>query len=339
MTYPRNQAVRNYMSRQGFEVVVIPRQDRRLFLIAWAGLVVRALKYRGPFDIVILSEFSIQYAVSAKLISLRFGCPLIIDAFVGLHESIVGDWETVRPSSIRAIGLFAVDRLAACLANFLLIDTNIRRQALLERTRTPVLTLPVGAPTWAQPEPPSCRGNGRIRVLYYGNYIPLHGLQYVMDNIKALKNRERFEFVFVGNGSLRPGIEAQVDELEMENVISFCDAVEVDELVREIYAANVVLGVFGESPKASSVLANKVWQGLACGRLVVTRKSEALRELGMLPSNQVLAVDIEKRFDLARVLEFVADQYGSEGPYFPESRALLCKYVESQFDRIAGLID
>ena len=52
-----------------------------------------------------------------------------------------------------------------------------------------------------------------------------------------------------------------------------------------------MLGVFGTSAKAGSVIANKVWQGLACGRVVVTRRSAALDEIAGLVGGQLVTVE------------------------------------------------
>jgi Glycosyl transferases group 1 len=332
--YPRNKAIREFAERRGCRVVTVPRKDKRFFLLAWIGLVYRALKIRGRFDYVLLAEFSIQYAMSAKIVAFWFGCPLVLDAFVGLHESIVQDWKAVRPGSLKARTLKFFDNLALHLADFILIDTDLRRDALAAKTRRPVLTLPVGAPSWAQPCEPK-EPVGRIRVLYYGNYIPLHGLSYVLGNLMETQSTDEFEYVFIGNGSLRPSMERLAADVGLGARIVFKDSVDTRTLASEIDSADIVLGVFGDSPKAASVLANKVWQGAACGKVVVTRKSSALRELGMLPPEQLRQVDIDEPRGLAKALDAIAEDMRSRVLHFEGSRHVLDEYVDERFEAAA----
>ena len=60
---------------------------------------------------------------------------------------------------------------------------------------------------------------------------------------------------------------------------TFLDAVPEADLVGFIAECDVVAGIFGGSPKAASVIANKVWQGLSTERWVITRRSPALEEI------------------------------------------------------------
>ena len=330
--------MRDDLSQRNCEVVVIPRKDMAFFLFAWIGLVVRACRLRGPFHLVVLSEFSVQYAMSAKIVSLRFRSVLVIDAFIGLYESLIQDWGRATPKSLKARCLIVLDNIAASLADVLLIDTLVRRDAWAARTNTPVVALPVGAPLWAQPAPPDLTPRERTRVLYYGNYIPLHGLSYVIDNLGALRRLDDFEFVFIGAGSLRAGIEFQAETLGLSGQITFRDSVAPEVLIEEIHAADVVLGVFGDSPKAASVLANKVWQGLASGRRVLTRSSDALGELSMMDPAQLIAVDITDPFALAKALERIRAENGNGRAYFATSRTRLDEYVQYRFDMAAGVL-
>jgi glycosyltransferase involved in cell wall biosynthesis len=52
-----------------------------------------------------------------------------------------------------------------------------------------------------------------------------------------------------------------------------------DELRQNLAASDICLGIFGESDKAASVIPNKVFQIVAAGRPLITRDSDAIREL------------------------------------------------------------
>ena len=73
-------------------------------------------------------------------------------------------------------------------------------------------------------------------------------------------------------------MRATIAERELANV-DWLGMLGADELRTQNLAADVCLGVFGGSVKAARVVPNKVVDGLACGRPVVTMNSPAAREL------------------------------------------------------------
>jgi hypothetical protein len=287
--YPRNRQIRKYLESLGHHVVVVPAPRGGAFLRRCARLYV-AGRSVSPYEVVVLAEFSLQYCAVGWALARRCRARYLVDFFVGLYETNVEDWGRFRRFSIRAGIHAAVDRLALLLGDVVITDTAVRAAWLMRISPRPrkVLHVPVGAPDWAKPLP---RGRARwpaLRVLYYGNYVPLHGLPTVVEAIRGLAADGSISFTFIGQGELRPEIERSLASSPVP--VTFREPIPELDLGSVIADHDIVLGIFGSSNKAASVIANKVWQGLACGKVVLTRESLALEELYPIAAGRLVTV-------------------------------------------------
>jgi glycosyltransferase involved in cell wall biosynthesis len=131
---------------------------------------------------------------------------------------------------------------------------------------------------WPRPALPPAPEAG-FEVLYYGGYIPLHGLEHVLDAARRLTSLPDVRFTLVGDGQEYTRVRRLAQEWGLPNVRFAREWLAEDELVaRYLAPAHVCLGVFGASAKAARVVPAKVLLALAAGRAVVTRDSPAARE-------------------------------------------------------------
>ena len=340
-SYPRNARIRAYLrDRFGADIAV----NRR-----WEGSRLRRIPHDigsllvglGGKQLYILAEFSLPYAVVLWAVARLNRGVLVVDGFVGQYETMVEDWKKARPGTFRARWYATVDRIACRLADLVLIDTRVRAQALeASHPGAEVLSLPVGAPGWARPAAKPRPRTGRVEVLYYGNYIPLHGLPVVLAAIERATREVDLGVTLVGHGAPRPDIERQAARLGIDRVCRFVDPVPEEALAGFIADADVVLGIFGDSDKARSVIANKVWQGLACGRTVITRSSPALTEIAGVCGEQLVQVDGDDEDELVAALAAaLVETAGRPAGVAAETAAALEEYVASEYDRFGRRVE
>ncbi|WIE70303.1 glycosyltransferase [Curtobacterium sp. MCLR17_054] len=300
--YPRNRRIREYLTKHGASVTIAEPSQHRARLARLLGDIARLVRDARRADVIILSEMRLQHAGYVGVIGKLIGRPVVVDGFIGLHETEIGDWETSSTRSIRARILRLLDRIAIRAADIYLVDTEVRanriRAFVPKRT---VHSLPVGAPAWARPTD-TVRVDGRLHVLYYGNYIPLHGLDFVLEALAAVVADRDIRATFIGDGPRRPLIQARAIELGLQTRITFREPVPEPALRHEIAAADIVLGIFGPSEKARSVIANKVWQGLACGRMTLTQRSAAVAEIAPAAGSLLVQTEPGNAESLAEAL-------------------------------------
>jgi glycosyltransferase involved in cell wall biosynthesis len=331
--YPRNKRIREYLESIGYEVVVT---DSGVDHAGLAGKLRRLASLfsgsRGATAIVV-AEFATKYALPALLIARFRGARLVVDGFVGIYETEVEDWKSHSAGSFHAWLYRIADWLAVRCADVYLIDTRIRAEAINRAYRvTKAVSLPVGAPEWAASVPAYDRRDRVLRMLYYGNYIALHGVDTILEAVSAARVGTSIELTMVGDGRLKPAAERQVLEAGLSGVVTFVPPVPEHDLPSIIAEHEVVLGIFGTSNKAGSVIANKVWQGLASGRVVVTQQSAALDEIRTFVAAQLRVVPAGDSNALA---ETIRDIIATPQRVEPDAPQRLEAYVRGQFESLA----
>jgi glycosyltransferase involved in cell wall biosynthesis len=259
------------------------RGQRAVRLLRWAAsyprLLLRFMTAPRP-DVVLLAYPAHMDALVLRTAARLRRVPVAMDLFMSLYDTTVIDRALVGPGSVRARLLRSLEWLAVRAADRVFIDTAPHAryvEELFGLSRERVGDVPVGAELAMFELRPRPTLQDRPRILFYGQLIPLHGIGTVLDAAMSLRGAA-FDWVIIGSGQETGTVEAALGRMPPPH-ITWKRWVPYSELADEIEAASVCLGIFGSSRKAASVVPNKVYQCLACGRHVVTRESPAMRQL------------------------------------------------------------
>lgn len=230
------------------------------------------ISYMGQFDILIIWFFA----------KLR-GVPIIWDIFISLYDTVVIDRQLIKKKSILAIFLYLIEWLGIRAATKAFMDTKTHAEyieGIYGLNNSTINHVFVGAELEKFKEPiEKIKKNRRFTVLFYGQFIPLHGIDTIVNAAKILEDSgEQISWKLIGKGQEQPQIDALIKKLKIKSIkrISW---VPYEELARQIYQADVCLGIFNSKGKATRVIPNKVFQILATGKPLITGDTPAIREL------------------------------------------------------------
>ncbi|MBI5136485.1 MAG: glycosyltransferase [Nitrospirae bacterium] len=273
---------------------------------AWLRLA-RKFAALPDYDVLVVGYLGHLDIFLARFLGLFRPRPVVLNALISLHDTVVTDRGLVRPGTLAARTLAWIDRTAFRLADRVLIDTHAHGRFLAARHGIPAhkwLRVPVGAdPEGLPDDPPPAPGGDPLTVLYFGTYIALHGVPTILDAARRLADRRDIRFVLVGRGQELDAMRALADG--QPNITFDPRWVARAELLGIIAGADLVLGVFGSGGKAGRVVPCKVFDGLAMARPVITADTEAAREF-LTDANAVL-VPPGDGAALARAIAALAD--------------------------------
>lgn len=249
--------------------IALLRQPWRLPLVAlaqlrcWSRLIRRSGPVRrgGAYDAVLvgyLGQFDVRLARR-----LFRGRPIVLDHLVSAAGT-ASDRGLAGAGGLKARLLRRIDDGALRAADVVVVDTAEQLAALPDTQRGKGLVVPVGAgEEWFAP---SSRRAGPLRVIFVGLFTPLHGAGTIAAALAELANDD-IEVTMVGTGQDHAAAQRVAAGNPRVRWIDWVPGAELPALVAD---QHVSLGIFGTTPKASTVVPTKVYQGAAAGCAIVT---------------------------------------------------------------------
>lgn len=278
--YPRNSIIRKGWTKIGLPVSQCRAEKRWKVHRRYPALAWKYLKRASPGRLLFVPDFRHKDVPLAWLLARLYGKRLIFDPLVSRYETRVLDRGDAEEGSMQSWHNRNIDRVSLGLPDLVLADTQAHARFFVDQFNVPadkVGTLHIGFDEDLFGECPFREGEGELRVLFYGTYLPLHGIDAIVDAASILRD-SRVHFTLVGGGQTFTEMRKRASSIA-DGKIDFIPAVPVGELEPLISGADVVLGIFGLTPKADMVIPNKVFQALASGRAVITADTSAVREL------------------------------------------------------------
>ena len=267
--YSRNRILRSVQKDLGFKIIDFhPRSNLT------STLEIKFKDIEKP-DIIWVPCFRQRDIKSASKWAKTHKIPLIFDPLISAWDKQVFERKKYDPNSRKANKLLRNETMQFQLADRLVADTEEHAHFFSKQFNvnlSNIMVIPVGAEeSLFKPAPFEASRTSATEVLFYGSFISLQGPQTIIEAARTC-NQSNIKWFLLGNGPMLD--ECKKLAMDLNNV-AFEDWIDYKELPTRIHKADILLGIFGSSDKASRVIPNKVYQALACARPVITRSSPA----------------------------------------------------------------
>jgi glycosyltransferase involved in cell wall biosynthesis len=191
------------------------------------------------------------------------------------YDSLVNEKMKMRGKSLLGRAVYFYERSVLLASNLVLTDTKIHRQYFHELFNIPrkkITAIPVGADEDVfrlDVSTEQAADSGFLEVLYYGSFLPLHGMDIILRAASLLRDKP-VHFTLIGGNRLDLSVfHHSIEEFELSNV-THIDWVEYEELPHYITRADLGLGgPFGDTGQAGRVITGKTFQFLAMAKPVI----------------------------------------------------------------------
>lgn len=204
------------------------------------------------------------------------GKKIVFDEFINLHDWLVNEHRKLKPSSWQIKLIDGYMKGVIERSEIVLEDSETAIKLSRETYGSPKVRfvyVPVGTDEKVFYPRPNKIGGKKFEVFFYGNMLPLHGLEVILESIVLLKERARlsgFHFTIAGgrgNSVMINKIEDFIKLNGLSNFVTYKQWIEYTKLPDYIASANVCLGgPFGNTGQARRVVTGKTYQFLAMGK-------------------------------------------------------------------------
>lgn len=305
--YTRNSVILKGLRANGIEIIECTDSSKSYFIRYPKILSEFFLRKQEDFDLIFIGFLGQPLVPIIKKFSDK---PIIFDAFLSTYDTMCFDRKKVKPDSSGGKIFYWLDKHSCELADRVVLDTNAHINYFVDTfnlNREKFQRVFVGADDSIFFPANINKDDRTFRIFYYGTFLPLHGIEYIIEAAKKLELYKDIEFEIVGKGMEYKKIMKLVRELGVKN-IQFIDWIPYNELPLEIAKADICLGGhFSDIKKAKKVISGKTYQFIAMNKPVIIGDNPANRELFEHKKNAML-VEIANANALAdAILELKED--------------------------------
>lgn len=260
--------VKAVLSRLLHKCRIIPVALSKLSVIRSSDAVY--VGYPGHFDVPLAWIF-------AKLA----GKKLIFFPVINLFTVFTTNVDLFTSDSLKARLILMFEKIIYRLPDYLFADTPFQKKYMCEEfhlDEKKVSVLPIGADDTIYPYSGIQTDGQKVTVTYYGTFNPLHGVTYLVEAANILKNATNIHFVLVGKG---PTWQDDYDKAQKYGLTNceFVGSVNEKDANQYLRSADIFIGFLKDAPAVRQSIANKIFQGLAMGKAVVTVDTEVARSM------------------------------------------------------------
>lgn len=279
-------------------------------LSVYARLIWKFWCNHRQFDVVVVGYPGQFDVYLARILCWLTGKPLIWDIFMSIYLiACERNLDRQHPLTVKLIR--ALEWLACRLPDRLIIDTAeyadwFYRTHGVARERFQLV--PTGADNRVfQPLPLRSANQQPLRVVYYGTFIRNHGVMNIIEAAHLLDRTEAFEFILIGDGPERAAAVQRAAALAISNLyfITWLSQTELSQLIADV---DICLGAFGDTPQSLMTVQNKIYEGLAMQRAVITGDSPAVRA-ALRNGEEILLCERQNPVALAQAIQILATDH------------------------------
>ncbi len=244
----------------------------------YARLIRRYWQLGGAYDVLVVGYPGQLDVFLARILSWLHRKPLVWDIFMSIYL-IALERGLDGKSRLGVVLLRRLEWLACRLPDQLIIDTAAYAAWFEETHGVPASRfglIPTGADDRVFfPIPPSADKSDSFTVLYYGTFIPNHGVLTIVEAAALLADDPSIHFEMIGAGPDQAAAVALAQEKGLTNC-TFAGWLEPKALRQRIADADLCLGVFGVTPQSLMTVQNKIYECLAMRKAVLTGEGPAV---------------------------------------------------------------
>lgn len=240
-----------------------------------------------------------------------FGKKLVFNPLLIIYNGFADEQGILNKKSGLGKAIKFTESICYRLCDLVFADTPFQYEHLRKDFNIPekkLRVLPIGADDTGYKYTP-CKNTKekKIHVVYYGLYSPVHGVQHIIEAANILRTDKNVHFSFVGQGNTFEQNYKRANELKLPNVTFYHDIPESEHLPI-LQTADIFLGFLQKHPTVDRVIPNKVYQGLALGRVVLTADSPVTRSVFTNKKNAYLCPPSDPKALVAAIVELKNNQ-------------------------------